>query len=353
MQDSSDVLVWIDHVKAEDEYLVGTKAAYLADLVSSGFPFPPAFIVTSDAYREFLKYNNLETKIKHLLNVINYNDQKSVKEIIQHIRNYILAGQMPKILSRKIFKAYRQFGGLLKDSFVDLETSHLDKHSIRKKFKNIKGESALLEKIKLIWSSVFVPEKYPSIIVSKVLENSISGVMLTDGLNVSKHSISDSQIMELVLLGRKLKKYLYFPQEIIWAIYKNKVYFTKIKPITFHNQASKKVFSSPLLMKGFSFGRGVATGFVKKVTTLKDTYHLKSEDIVVAPFINDNMLPFLLKAKGLVIDKAIKKQQNHKYFKLSSMPVLTDTKIATKILKDGVAATINCTLGEVYRGSFA
>lgn len=352
MQDSSNALVWLDDARAEDAYLVGAKGAFLTDLVGSGFPFPPAFIVTSNAYREFLKYNNLETKIKHLLNVINYSDQKSVKEIIQHIQNYILAGQMPKTLAHKIFKAYRQFGGLLKDSFVDLETSHLDKHSIRKKLKNIKGESTLLEKIKLIWSSVFVPEKYPSIIVSKVLENSISSVMLTDGLNVSKRSISDSQIMELVLLGRKLKKYLYFPQEINWAVYRNKIYFTKIKPITFQTKVGKKNFPTPLL-KGFSFGRGVATGFVKKVTTLKDTYHLKSEDIVVAPFINDNMLPFLLKAKGLVIDKAIKKQQNHKYFKLSSMPVVTDTKIATKILKDGVAATINCTLGEVYRGSFA
>lgn len=352
MQDSSNVLVWIDDVRAEDEYLVGTKAAFLADLVSSGFPFPPAFIVTSNAYREFLKYNNLEIKIKHLLNVINYNDQKSVKEIIQHIQNYILAGQMPKTLSQKIFKAYGQFGELLKDSFVDLETSYPDKHFLGKKLKNIKGESALLEKIKLIWSSIFAPEKYPSVIVSKVLENSISGVMLTDDFSVAKHSISDSQIMELVLLGRKLKKYLYFPQEINWAIYKNKIYFTNIKPITFHNQASKKVFSSPLL-KGFSFGRGVTTGFVKKVITLKDIYNLKSGDIAVTSFINDGMLPFLLKAKGLIIDKTIKKQQNHKYFKLSSMPVLTDTKVATKILKDGVAATINCTLGEVYKGGFA
>ncbi|MEK7450340.1 MAG: PEP/pyruvate-binding domain-containing protein [Patescibacteria group bacterium] len=352
MQDSSSVLVWIDNAKAEDAYLVGTKAAFLADLVGSGFPFPPAFIVTSDAYKEFLKYNNLETKIKHLLNVINYNDQKSVKEIIQHIQNYILAGQMPRTFAHKIFKAYGQLGGLLKDSFVDLETSHLDKHFMGKKLKNIKGESALLEKIKLIWSSIFSPEEYPSIIVSKVLENSVSGIMSTDGFNISKHTISNSQITELVLLGKKLKKYLYFPQEINWAIYENKVYFTKIKPITFHNQAGKKVSSSPLL-KGFSFGRGVTTGFVKKVITQKDISNLKSGDIAVASFINDNMLPFLLKTKGLIIDKAIKKQQNHKYLKLSSMPVLTDTKVATKILKDGVAATINCTLGEVYKGSFA
>lgn len=351
MQDSSSVLVWIDDVRAEDEYLVGTKAAYLADLVSSGFPFPPAFIITSSAYREFLKYNNLETKIKHLLNAINYNDKKSIKEIASHIQKYIAAGEMPKLLSHKIFKAYRQFGGLLKDGTVNLETSSLSKYLAGKKINNIKGESALLEKIKLIWSSVFASEKYPSIIVSKVLENSISGVMLTDDFSVSKRSISDSQIMELALLGRKLKKYLYFPQEINWAVYKNKVYFTNIKPITFHNQTGKKVLSSPLL-KGFSFGRGVTTGFVKKVITLKDIYHLRSGDIAVTSFINDDMLPFLLKAKGVIIDKAIKKQQNHKYFKLSSMPVLTDTKVATKILKDGIAATINCALGEVYRGSF-
>lgn len=122
--------------------------------------------------------------------------------------------------------------------------------------------------------------------------------------------------------------------------------------MTFIKNANKKVFRSPLL-KGFAFGRGVTTGFVKKVTTLKDMYDLKNGDIAVASFISERMLPFLLKAKGLITDEAIKKQQNHKYFKLSSMPVLTDTKVATKILKDGVAATINCALGEVYKGGFA
>ncbi len=351
MQNSSDVLVWLDDIKADDAYLVGAKGAFLANLAMSGFPLSPAFIITSNAYREFLKYNNLDVKIKHLLNAINYDNQKSIKEITAHIKNYILAGQMPKILAQKIFKAYRQLGGILKDSALDLEVSFSDKSSAGKKIKNIRGESVLLEKIKLIWSS-FLPNKYPSIIVSKVLENSISGVMLTDDFSISKHSIGDSQIMELVLLGRKLKKHLYFPQEIHWSIYKNKIYFTKIRPMTFIKNANKKVFRSPLL-KGFAFGRGVTTGFVKKVTTLKDMYDLKNGDIAVASFISERMLPFLLKAKGLITDEAIKKQQNHKYFKLSSMPVLTDTKVATKILKDGVAATINCALGEVYKGGFA
>ncbi|MDO8621319.1 MAG: PEP/pyruvate-binding domain-containing protein [Candidatus Levybacteria bacterium] len=352
MQDFSSVLVWLDDVKAEDEYLVGTKAAYLADLARLGFPFPPAFIITSNAYTEFLKYNNLEIKIKHLLNSINYNDPKSIKDVAAHIKKYILAGQISKYLSKKIFKAYRQLGGILKDSAVNLEISYFDKHLSGKNLKNIKGESTLLEKIKLIWSSIFSPEKYPSIVVSKVLENSISGVMLTDDFSLSKYSISDSQIMELVLLGRKLKKHLYFPQEINWSIYKNKVYFTKIKPMTFIKNANKKVFRSPLL-KGFSFGRGVTTGFVKKVIALKDIYNLKSGDIAVASFISEDMLPFLLKTKGLVTDGTIEKNKIHKYLKLSSMPVVTDTKVATKLLRDGIAITINCSLGEVYKGSFA
>lgn len=390
MRDSSNVLVWVDDVKAEDEYLVGTKAACLADLVGLGFPFPPAFVITSNAYAEFLKRNNLETKIKHLLNVINYNDQKSVREIAKHIQNYIATGQMPKLLCQEIFKAYKQLGGILKDNAVDLEISYLDKHFTGKKLKNIKGESTLLEKIKLTWSSLFSPEfllynqgeksrsieEYPSIIVSKVLGNSISGMMFTldpktqdktkiaiDGFRVSKkeisiidrpnlqHKLNDSQIKEIALLGIKLEKHLYFPQEINWAIYENRIYFTKIKPITIIQSNNKKVLPSPLL-KGFAFGRGIATGYVKKVITQKDIYNLKNGDIVVTSFINERMLPFIAKAKGLVIDGTIEKHKIYKYFKLSSIPVVTDTRVATRILRDGIAVTINCALGEVYKGGF-
>ena len=64
-------LVWLDEVGIEDIPLVGGKNASLGEMVrnlsSLGVNVPYGFVVTSESYYEFIRYNNLEEEIKSIL----------------------------------------------------------------------------------------------------------------------------------------------------------------------------------------------------------------------------------------------------------------------------------------------
>jgi len=57
-------LVWLDEVGIEDVPLVGGKNASLGEMLRNlsklGINIPYGFVVTSKAYYEFLRYNNME-----------------------------------------------------------------------------------------------------------------------------------------------------------------------------------------------------------------------------------------------------------------------------------------------------
>jgi len=53
------IIVWLGDERASDVKLVGGKAAGLNEMIKAGIPVPPGFIVTTEAYRQFI----LETGI--------------------------------------------------------------------------------------------------------------------------------------------------------------------------------------------------------------------------------------------------------------------------------------------------
>src|SRR5689334_17892098 len=81
----------VDTAEIDD---VGKKAARLGEMIRSGYPVPPGFVVTNHAYQHFLHENNLPTRINALLTTVNYNDITSVSQISGHIKKLILEGHL-------------------------------------------------------------------------------------------------------------------------------------------------------------------------------------------------------------------------------------------------------------------
>ena len=46
-----DMIVRLEALRVIDERAVGAKAAGLGELLAAGFPVPPAFVLSADAYR--------------------------------------------------------------------------------------------------------------------------------------------------------------------------------------------------------------------------------------------------------------------------------------------------------------
>ncbi len=195
---------------------VGNKAIALGELMNSGLPVPPGFVITSDAFEKFLRANKIGNKIAEILSNINFSDYQSVFQASQEIHELILSGSFPDYIEKPIKEEYeelsigreaKELGGIAFDlikagrteicvavraSLSSQELPYANFEGQTATFLNIRGNHQLLNAIKECWASVFSPRaliyrkkkritKIPTvgIIVQKMLEAEKSGFIFT------------------------------------------------------------------------------------------------------------------------------------------------------------------------------
>ena len=121
-KEQSDIL-WMDEVNIHDKNIVGGKNASLGEmysnLVSKGIKIPYGFMITSTAYKKFIKINDLQNKISEQLNKIDYDDPVSLKRVGMNIRTEIQNGDFPEDLNKSISKYYEDLSKKYTDNNGD------------------------------------------------------------------------------------------------------------------------------------------------------------------------------------------------------------------------------------------
>ena len=90
MKQTPKYIAWFNEISKNDIALAGGKGANLGELVQARIPVPPGFIVTSDAYFEFIKVSKLANEIRFYLSDLDVNDSKKLQEASTSIMNKIL-----------------------------------------------------------------------------------------------------------------------------------------------------------------------------------------------------------------------------------------------------------------------
>jgi pyruvate,water dikinase len=102
---------WFRDITIKDIPSVGGKTASLGEMYSKlakqGVPVPNGFALTADVYREFLKFNKLDKKIKEALKNLDKRNIRALTTAGAKVRKMILAGEFPKEIKDEIFKAYK------------------------------------------------------------------------------------------------------------------------------------------------------------------------------------------------------------------------------------------------------
>lgn len=203
----------VDKGKGE---LVGGKAANLGEMFKANLPVPPGFAITTEAYELLIKENNLKSKIDEILNGIEPDNTKSLRDASAHIENMIINSKMPEPVMKSIQESYESLsvgeevktvGGAALDfvragrdqTFVAVRSSataeDLADASFAGQMKtlvNVSGINNVYDAVKSCWASLFTPraifyrkekniEVTPrmGVIVQRMVDPEKSGVMFT------------------------------------------------------------------------------------------------------------------------------------------------------------------------------
>ncbi len=158
----------LKQVGINDIPLVGGKNASLGEmlqnLTSLGVNIPDGFVITVDAYHEFLKYNSLQENITKIVKDIDYNSIESLRRGGMQVRQLILNGRFPKEMSEQIIASYdklsRQYDQDITDVAVRSSATAEDLPDAsfagqQETFLNVRGPAMLMDCVRNCFASLF------------------------------------------------------------------------------------------------------------------------------------------------------------------------------------------------------
>ena len=171
--------------------------------------------------------------------------------------------------------------------------------------------------------------------------------------------LTDDQIKELAQIGRKLEKHYFFPQDIEWAIEKNKVYIVQTRPVTTISKIDKEDSESvgiklsskkEILVKGVSASPGIAMGPVKIVLSPKEISKVEKGDVLVTKMTSPDFVPAMKKASAIITDEGGQTSHAAIVSRELGIPAIVGTENATTVLKDKMIVTVDAKEGKIYKG---
>jgi pyruvate, water dikinase len=224
---------WLSELSKKDTPIAGGKGANLGEMYNSGFPVPPAFVITTKAFHYFIEKTAIRDQINQMLSKIDLNDTEQLTKKAEEIRNLIVSTKMPEDLEKEILESYDTFNidlDGMKDSpnalaimktarepvFVSVRSSataeDLGDASFagqQESFINVKGNKELLEKVRRVFASIFTARSIyyrikkgfdayvgVSAVVQKMINSDKSGVMF------SVNPITEEGIMIEAVFGQ-------------------------------------------------------------------------------------------------------------------------------------------------------
>jgi pyruvate,water dikinase len=158
----------LHEVGMDDLHKVGGKNASLGEmlqnLTSLNISIPGGFVITVDAYRQFLAFNELDKIIQHIINSIDFKSIESLRRGGQQVRLLIRNGRFPKDMSETIIAAYSELSSKYKQEYTDVAVrssataEDLPDASFagqQETFLNVHGPASLMDSVRNCFASVF------------------------------------------------------------------------------------------------------------------------------------------------------------------------------------------------------
>ncbi len=216
-----------------------------------------------------------------------------------------------------------------------------------------------------IVSGKITPDRYVISEKLEILEKNISekkiaitkddsGKELTVKLEKEKSNqqvLNDEEIKKLAEISIKLEKHYQKPQDIEFAIEKNKIYIVQTRPITtLEKKVEEEEIKGEAILEGLAASPGIGSGKVKIVKSLKDLEKVHKGDVLVTEMTNPDMVVTMQKCSAIVTDEGGITAHAAIVSREMGIPAVVGTRIATTKLKEGEIITVNGSIGKIYKG---
>ncbi len=182
-------------INKRDIALAGGKGASLGEMTEAGFPVPPGFIITAQAFEKFLIDADLYQDIQAQLNKINYQDTNSVDRYSNVIRDMIDKIDFPDDLKQQIKANFSGLGAkyvAVRSSATAEDSKDASWAGELETYLNTAKET-LIDNVKKCWSSLFTPRAIfyrhekrlleskvsVAVVVQKMIQSEVAGICFT------------------------------------------------------------------------------------------------------------------------------------------------------------------------------
>lgn len=148
-------------ISKHDIDIAGGKGANLGEMLQAKIPVPDGFVVTSNAYYDFLKSTKLLDKIKKELKGLDVEKSKTLQEKAEKIQKLIKKEKMPPGIIEEIKKAYHFLSGntdkdvAVRSSATAEDLPEASFAGQQETYLNIKGWRDVVRSTQKCWASLF------------------------------------------------------------------------------------------------------------------------------------------------------------------------------------------------------
>lgn len=203
---SNDFILSLGAVRTADMSLVGRKAANLGDLITSGFPIPQAFVVTTTAFRRFLGSIGVQDELDSLDTAT----EIELRDACVRIQEQMLFGTITEEIADEILSAYASLVGIDEQARSVVRSSATAEDLAQASFAGqhrtyyYVASANLLEVIRQCWASLWSVEAAVyraahginhrvvamAVIVQRMIRSEVSGVAVTaDPITLDRQTI--------------------------------------------------------------------------------------------------------------------------------------------------------------------
>ncbi len=161
-------ILFFKEISRRDVNLVGGKNASLGEMLRAlskkGVLIPDGFALTTRAYWRFLKFNEIDRKLKEIFSGFDPKSIKSLQETGKAAREVVLSSELPDDLKKEVMKAYESLSKrydvenvdvAVRSSGVAEDAPTMSFAGQFESFLNVSEEKGLLEAIKKCLASAF------------------------------------------------------------------------------------------------------------------------------------------------------------------------------------------------------